>query len=202
MIRTRLARLAGLALLAVAVLLPASVASSKPKPRPPSAPSCAGFSAAAIANALRTGPLTFKSKVAYTCTWEGAPHGHYREIIAIGVVPGIKSIYQTAESDGMKAAAKQHKTFGKLGSRGAPWTAAFFVTGTTNPGTLMACKPDHIRPLSGPPACSGDPAWTATDVDAYNSKLMVSTAAGAELGDIHLSGMIELVREIASGKIR
>ena len=48
----------------------------------------------------------------------------------------------------------------------------------------------------------GDPAWTATDVDAYNSKLMVSTAAGAELGDIHLSGMIELVREIASGKIR
>ena len=66
----------------------------------------------------------------------------------------------------------------------------------------MACKPDHTMPLTGPPACSGDPAWTATDVDAYNSKLMVSTAAGAELGDIHLSGMIELVREIASGKIR
>jgi hypothetical protein len=57
-------------------------------------------------------------------------------------------------------------------------------------------------PPFGPPECSADPGWTTIDVDSYNSKLMVSIRAAGQVGDVYFSHVVELNKEILSGKIR
>jgi hypothetical protein len=60
------------------------------------------------------------------------------------------------------------------------------------------------RTRNGPvwfPACSGEPDWTLINVDSYSSKMMLTIAAAAQLGDVHLSQVIELSKGIISGKL-
>jgi hypothetical protein len=191
----------GLALLGLALATSPAGAKSKPRPTPPSIPSCSGFSASAIARAIASAPLAFKGRLAHICTWQAAPPGHYRELVQIGVIPGIKSVFQKAEHDGAITAAKQHEEFGILGSRKQTWTAAFFVTKVRSNLGLPACKQGHTLPAFGP-MCSSDPPSITANVYAYNSRMMVSAAAGAQQGDLHLSGVIYLVNQIMAGKIR
>jgi hypothetical protein len=102
----------------------------------------------------------------------------------------------------MKTAAREGKDFGALPARHNPWKAAFFVAGMASNGGLESCPPGHTLPMFGPPQCSGDPDWTTINVDSYSSKLMVSVGIGAQQGDVHLVHVIELNKEILSGKIR
>lgn len=167
-------------------------------------PSCSHFSATTLAKVLGTGPLKFKGRTPHSnlCTWEGSKPGHYHQTLSIDVIPGIKSIYETAESDGRENAAKEGRTFGTIPSRHNPWKAAFFVTGTVSNSGLEPCPPEHALPVFGPPGCSGDPEWTTINVDAYDSKLMVSAGTGAQHGDVQLGHVIQLDRDILSGVIR
>ena len=194
--------LAVLALVAAILALTAG-ASAKSKPKPPSIPSCSHFSDNALAKVLGLVKLKYKGKTPHSniCTWEGTKSGHYHQILQIDVIPGIKSVYELAQTTGQKTAAKDHKQFGTLGSRGYPWKAGFFVTGTTSDSGLKPCEPGHKLPDFGPPMCAGDPEWTTINVTAYSSKMMVAAGIGVQLGDAHLSGMVELVKEIVSGKL-
>ncbi len=194
------------ALAALVIAIPALAATSpkKKKEKRPNIPSCTRFSRAALAKALDSDPLKFKDRIPHSnlCLWEAKKTGHYRETVGIGVYPGIKSVYAKAESAGIKTATKEGKSFGRLSSRHEPWKAAFFVSGVVSAAGLEACPPKHKLPKFGPPQCSADPAWITNNVTAYNSKLMVTAAADAQQGDVHLSHVIELVKQVISGKIR
>jgi hypothetical protein len=195
-------------LLACLALLTAvhAVAATSPKKRvmPASIPSCTHLSTTAMAKVLGSPPLEFKGRTPHSnlCTWEAARPGHYHEALSVDIVPGKRSIYKMAESDGMKSAAKERKHFGRLTAAHSPWKAAFFVSGTVFNNGLEACPPEHGLPMFGPPECSADPNWTTVNVDSYDSSLMVSVGAVAQLGDVHLSHVIELNREILAGTIR
>ena len=157
-----------------------------------------------MASVIGTGPLRFKDRTPHSnlCTWQAKVPGHYHELLSIDVVPAYKSVYSLAESDAIKTAAAQHQDFGTLSAHHNPWKAAFFVTGTTTNAGLEPCPPAHKLPKYGPPQCSADPDWTVINVNSYDSKLEVATGIVAQQGDVHLSHMIELNREILSGKIR
>ena len=156
-----------------------------------------------MAKVLGSASLVFKGRPgnANLCFWEAIKPGHYHETLAIDIVPGIKSIYKVAEADGMKNAAKEDKNFGTLSSGRNPWKAAFFVTKSVYNDGLGACPPEHVMPAFGPPECAGDPGWSTIDVDSYNSKLMVSVGAAGQVGDVYLSHVIALNKEILAGKI-
>ena len=190
-----------LVLLAVAIVVP-TVVFAGPKKKQPSIPSCTRLPTKTMAKLLGTGPLKRIHRTANLCSWKGTKSGHYGQLLGIDIIPGIKSIYATAESDGKAAAAKNGDSFGTLSSRHNPWKAAFFVTGTMTDAGLPPCSAKHKRPPFGPPKCSGDPEWTTFNVDSYDSKLMVSVGIAAQQGDVQLSHVIELNKEILSGKIR
>ena len=190
-----------LAFLSLLIAIPALAATSSKK-KAPSIPSCTHLSTAAMAKVLGSPPLKLAGSKANLCTWEAVRPGHYHETLAIDIVPGIKSVYKLAESDGKKSATKEGKNFGTLSLRHSPWKAAFFVTKPSYNEGLEPCSPEHTMPPFGPPQCSGDPSWTTIDVDSYNSKLMVSIGAAGQVGDVYLSRVVELNTEILSGKIR
>ncbi len=197
----RLAIAALLALLALVVAIPALAATVPRKKAKPAIPSCSHLSTTAMARVLGSTSLTLIGKHANLCVWEATRPGHYNETLAIDIIPGIKSVYKLAEADGMKNAAKEGKQFGTLFLRHYPWKAAFFVTKSTYNDGLEPCPPEHTMPRYGPPECSGDPSWTTIDVDSYNSKLMVSIGAAGQVGDVYLSHVIVLNKEILAGKI-
>ena len=189
--------------LAIAIPALAATASKVTHGKSP-IPSCTHLSRTAMASVLGSAPLKFKGRTPHSnlCTWEAVKHGHYHEALVIDIVPGIKSIYKTAEADGRKSAAKEGKTFGTLSLHNSPWKEAFDVSGSTYNTGLEACPPQHKLPRFGPPQCSADPDWTTVNVDSYNSKLMVSVGAVAQLGDVYLSHVIKLNEEILARKIR
>ncbi len=204
--RKRVAGGALLVLLALVVAVPALAATSPRKKSGEShgaIPSCTHLSTTAMAKVLGSPPLELKGRPgnANLCLWEAVRPGHYHETLAVDIIPGIKSIYKVAEADGRKNAAKEGKTFGVLSLRHSPWKSAFFVTKSVYNSGLEACPPGHTMAPFGPPQCSGDPDWTTIDVDSYNSKLMVSIGASAQVGDVYLSHVIKLNEEILAGKI-
>jgi hypothetical protein len=191
--------------LPLVIAIPALAAtSSKVTHRTSHVPKCTGLSRTAMAGVLGSPHLKFKGLVPHSnlCTWEAIRHGHYHELVVVDIIPGIKSIYKTAEADGKKSAAKEGKTFGTLSLSHAPWKEAFDVSGSVYNTGLEACEPGHRQPKFGPPQCSSDPDWSTVNVDSYNSKLMVSVGAVAQLGDVYLSHVIKLNEDILAGKIR
>jgi hypothetical protein len=191
--------------MALLIVIPALATTSAraKKVTPPSIPSCTHLSTATMAKVLGSASLVFKGRPgnANLCLWEAIKPGHYHETLSIDIIPGIKSIYKVAEADGMKNATKEGKSFGTLSSRHSPWKAAFFVTKSVYNDGLAPCAPEHVLPAFGPPECAGDPGWTTIDVDSYNSKLMVSVGAAGQVGDVYLSHVIALNKEILTGKI-
>ncbi|MGA8744677.1 MAG: hypothetical protein WB507_02285 [Solirubrobacterales bacterium] len=193
-----------LASLPLVIAIPALAATSSKATHGRSAiPKCTGLSPTKMASVLGSTSLQFKKKVPHSnlCTWEAIRPGHYRELLVVDIIPGIKSIYETAEADGKKSAAREGKSFGRLTLSHAPWKAAFDVSGSVYNTGLEACEPGHKRAEFGPPQCSSDPDWTTVNVDSYNSKLMVSVGAAAQLGDVYLSHVIALNEDILAGKI-
>jgi hypothetical protein len=192
------------ALTAIISLAP-TAAVSRSAPKLPVPPACSGLSPTAMAKVIGLHTLTFHARTPHTnlCTWEGSRGAsHYRALLMINIVPGIKSIYETALGD----AEKKHG-FGMLTTLSGPWKAAFFVTQTTSGGNLDPCSPEHKLPTFGPPRCSTDPEWTTFAVDSYGTSsyyhqsLMISISLGAQHGDSQLSHIIALNGQVLSGKI-
>jgi len=190
----------------IAIVSPApAAAGAKSTPKPPGPPACSGLSPTVMAKVIGLRTLTFRARVPHSnlCTWEGSRGAsHYRALLMINIVPGVKSIYDTALGD----AEKKHG-FGMLTTLSGPWKAAFFVTQTTSGSSLDPCSPDRKLPTFGPPRCSTEPEWTTFAVDSYGTSgyyrqsLMVSISLGAQHGDSQLSHIITLNGQVLSGKI-
>lgn len=192
------------ALIAVVCLAPAA-AVSESAAKVPVPPACSGLSPGAMLNVIGLHTLTFHARVPRSniCTWEGSKGAsHYRALLTIDIVPGVKSIYETALGD----AEKKHG-FGMLTTRSGPWKAAFFVSQTTSGADLDPCSPDHKLQRFGPPRCSSDPEWTTYAVDSYGTSsyyhqsLMISIGLALQHGDSQLSHVIALNGQVLSGKI-
>ena len=193
-----------LAFLALLIAIPSvSATPLRSRATPAGIPSCTHLSTTAMANVLGSPPLRFKGKTPRSnlCTWEAVRPGHYHEALSVDIVPGKRSIYDVAESDGKKSANKRRKTLRHACCRAQSLEGGVLRQrigfqqrlGSMHTGTRTA----DIRA----PECSSDPDWTTVNVDSYDSSLMVSVGAVAQLGDVHLSHVIELNKEILTGKI-
>lgn len=170
-------------------------------------PNCSALSRSAIAKLAQTGHLKLEKKVGNLCefTGKGEHHGHYKTTLDVQVIPYIKSIWQTAKSDAQSTAAKNGSTYGENSKK------LFFVTGLITGKGKQQCKKDLGKPGHGQskfgPVCATEP--NATHVGVYGNgtdmrnglHLMVSAAVTGEEGDVHLSHMLKLVKDVISGKI-
>ena len=170
-------------------------------------PSCAAVSRSEIAKLAQTGVLTLKKRTGNLCefTGEGEHRGHYKPTLEIQIVPYFNSIWDSAKSQAMKSGSKDGNEFGEV-SR-----SLFFVTGKETGKGLQPCKKDLGTPGRGDskfgPACETEP--DASHIGAYGNgidkrnhlHLMVSVGVTGQLGDVHLSHMIKLAKDVISGKI-
>ena len=165
-------------------------------------PVCSRISRTAMANLAQTGPLKLRKKIGPLCQFTGEHHGHYEPTFDLEIIPYISSIWNTAKTAAQKAGAKPGNSFGQSSSK------LFFESGTDTSSSLPACSPGEKPPKYGPPACAGQPSWVhfgaygnGTDPRAH-ARLMVAAAVSGQEGDLHLSHMLELAKEILSGKLR
>jgi hypothetical protein len=207
MMHLRGARGALLVILAASMMLPAVAAASRASsPRIPSA-----LSRSAIANLVGTGPLTLTQKIGNLCAFTGDRHGHYKPALTIQIVPWSKSLFSRAEGDAVHSAAREHAQFGVVARELKVGKRAFFVSGTMTSESLPRCgseeapAPVPLEIRTGP-ICAGEPALTHITVIGYGPspggvELMVSAAGAAQQGDISFIHVIDLVKDVISGKI-
>jgi hypothetical protein len=191
-------------LLAMALVLSPSAAPAKGHAH---IPKCAHLSRSAMAKLAQTGSLDFRKKIGNLCefTGKGTHHGHYHATFEVQIIPYVKKIWDTAKSDAKSSAAKNGDDFGETNKH------LFFAGGEIKHSDLGKCNKHNDQPGQGGakfgPACKGEPA--ADHFSAYGNgtdkraglKLMVSAGVTGQRGDVHLSHIIELVKEILSGKI-
>lgn len=202
---TRIA-LVGLLASLVAIAL-ASVPSGAPAKGHAHIPSCKHLSQSAMANLAQTGRLDFRKKIGNLCefTGKGTHHGHYHTTFDVEIIPYIKSVWDEAKSKAQATAAKHGDDFGNASKH------LFFVSGEIKNGDLGKCNKHNDKPGEGEakfgPACKGEPA--AVHLGAYGHgtdkraglDLMVTVGVTGQRGDVHLSHVLELAKEIISGKI-
>jgi hypothetical protein len=195
-------------LLALIALPAFAVASHKSSPR---IPDCSALSRGAIANLVGTGPLTLEKKIGNLCTFAGRIPKHYKPALVIQIVPWSKKLFSLAERDAVHSAAREHEQFGMVSSALKVGKRAFFVTGTMTSASLPPCGSEEA-PAPAPlgvrtgPICAGEPSATHINVTGYGpspggTELMVSAGGVAQQGDISLIHVIELVKDLISGKI-
>jgi len=188
-----------------AMTLPAFAAASHTSS--PKIPVCSALSRSAIANLVETGPLTLTKRIGNLCTFTGYRHGHYKPGLTIQIVPWSTTIFSVAERD----AKRSEGTFGVVSKALKVGKRAFFVTGTMTSASLGKCGSEEA-PEESPleirtgPICAGEPALSHVNVVGYGpspsgAELMVSAGGVAEQGDISLIHVIELVKDLISGKI-
>ncbi len=168
-------------------------------------PSCLHLSRGALASLAQTGRLDFRKKVGNLCDFTGAGEhkGHYHTTFDVDVIPYFKSVWDTAKSKAQALAAKHGDDFGENSRK------LFFVSGQfTGKGK---CNKHNDQPGKGEarfgPACAGEPDAEHFGVYGYGKdkrnglELMVTAGLTGQRGDVHLSHMIELAKEVISGKI-
>lgn len=202
-------RWALLVVLAASMTLPAfAVASHQGSPR---IPVCSALSRSAIANLVGTGPLALKTKIGNLCVFTGERHGHYQPGFSIQIVPWSKSLFSLAERDAVQSAAREHAQFGVVSRALKVGKKAFFVSGTMTSASLPPCGSEEAPApvpleLRTGPICAGEPSLTHITVIGYGPspsgvELMVSAGGAAQQGDISLIHVIDLVKDLISGKI-
>jgi hypothetical protein len=193
------------ALLLVAIAVPSTLAAVRKAHSP--IPNCAAVSRHEMATVAQTGHLKLAKQTGNLCVFTGSGEhpGHYKTTFEIQIVPYYNSIWNTAKSDAMRSAARNGDTFGQSSKK------LFFVTGETTGKGLQPCKPDLGTPGKGEskygPVCATEPA--ESHISVYGNgidrrshlHLMVSAGVTGQRGDVHLSHMLELVKEVISGKI-
>jgi hypothetical protein len=170
-------------------------------------PKCTHVSRKAMAKLAQTGTLDLLKKIGNLCefTGKGEHKKHYRPTFEIQIVPYFSSVWNLAKSKAKSTAAKNGDDFGETNKH------LFFVSGEIKSSDLGKCNKHNDKPGQGGakfgPACKGEPVadhftviGNGTDKRA-GLKLMVSAGLTGQRGDVHLSHMIELVKEILSGKI-
>lgn len=197
-------------MLAALITLPAfAVASNKSSPM---VPDCSLLSRGAIASLVGTGPLKLEKKIGNLCTFAGRIPKHYKPALVIQIVPWSKKLFSLAESDAVHSAAREHEQFGLVSSALKVGKMAFFVTGTKTSASLPPCGSEEA-PAPAPlevrtgPICAGEPSLTHVTVTGYGpsrggAELMVSAGGVAQQGDISLIHVINLVKDLITGKIR
>jgi hypothetical protein len=132
-------------------------------------------------------------------------------VLAIQIVPWSRKLFSVAERDAVSSAAREHSQFGVVSKALKVGTKAFFVTGTTTSASLPPCGSEEA-PAPAPlevrtgPICAGEPSATHVNVVGYGpspggAELMVSAGGVAQQGDISLSHVMTLVKDLISGKI-
>ena len=193
-----------MSLLVAIAITPIVAAAKKPSG---GIPNCAVVSRGEIAKLAQTGHLKLEKQIGNLCVFfgEGEHRGHYKPGLDIQIIPYIKSIWDTAKSDATKSAGKNGDTFGQSSK------ALFFVTGVTTGHGLQPCDKDLGTPGRGQskfgPVCATEP--DATHISVYGNgtdrrnhlHLMVTAALIGQQGDVHLSHVIQLVKDVISGKI-
>ena len=116
-------------------------------------------------------------------------------------------MFAGAEASAAAKAKKEGATFGVVAKSLKVGKAAFFVTSSVNDAGMPPCEPGAELPLVGPPVCSPEPTLAKFTVIGWGpykgsgAQTMASTAATAQAGDVTLSHMITLVKDLLSGKI-
>jgi hypothetical protein len=174
-------------------------------------PVCSALSRTAIANLVGTGPLALEKRVGNFCTFSGKKLGHYKPEFVLQIVPWSKSVFSQAERDAVSSAAREHAQFGVVNRALKVGKKAFFVSGTMTSASLPPCGSEEA-PAPAPleirtgPICAGEPALGHVNVVGYGRsprgvELMVTAGGAAQQGDISLIHVIELVKDVISGKI-
>jgi hypothetical protein len=168
-------------------------------------PSCNRISRTKLAKLAQTGPLTLRKKIGPLCEFTGHIAKHYEPAFDLEITPYTKGLWNTAKSAAMHAAAKNGSNFGKYSKK------EFFVSGDYTDKGLSPCTHRDGSPGKGEskfvPACSPEPEAVHEEAVAYGTdkrkglKLIVSAAVTGQLGDVHLSHMLELAKEVVSGKL-
>ena len=192
-------------LLASLAILPAVASSKTASKHHGHIPSCSKLSRKEIENLAQTGTLKLQKHIGPFCAFTGHHPGHYEPTFELGIIPYIASIWETARSDATASAAKNGSDFGQVNSH------LFFVSGANTSAGLPPCTAGYGSPGKGQskvgPACAGEPSMVHYSVYGNGTDtrlhlhLMVSAGVTGQQGDVHLSHVIALVKEIISGKI-
>lgn len=202
----RLSGAAAVAALTVSVALLPGVAASRTSRTKRHIPNCKKLPRSKMADIAQTGRLTFRKKIGNLCEFTGHHPNHYEPTFDITVVSYKKSIWDSAKSQAQSTAAMEGSDYGDV-SR-----SMFFVQGNLTDKGDAPCNKHNGKPGKGGskfgPACIPEPDAVHIGVyghgtDKHNGlHLMVSAAVTAQKGDVHLSHMIKLVKDVISGKIR
>lgn len=205
LLRERSTKRVLVALLVVSAVTFPAIASSKTKKPKAHFPSCSALSHKALADIAQTGTLKLEKKIGNLCIFYGEHRGHYKPALDVQMIPYIKSIWDLAKTDAVKSAAKDGDDYGQVNSK------MFFVSGKKSDAGLPPCSKDYGSPGKGQskfgPACSPEPdlehfTVIGNGTDKRNGlHVMVSGALSGQEGDVHLSHVITLVKEVISGKL-
>jgi hypothetical protein len=168
-------------------------------------PSCTHIERTKLAALAQTGPLTLRKKIGPLCEFTGHIAHHYEPLFELEIVPYTRTIWDTAKASAMHSAHKNGDDFGESSK------TEFFVSGKLTDKGLEPCQAGHSTPGKGAskfgPACDPEPAAGHYSAYAHGTdkrnglKLIVSAAVTGQLGDVHLSHMLELAKEVVSGKL-
>jgi hypothetical protein len=193
-----------LAVLLLVALVPASAArTSKGRHK---FPSCSSLSRSKLPDLAQTGRLRLQKKIGPLCEFTGHHPKHYEPTLGLEIIQYSTNVWDTAKSDAEKSAARNGSDFGEVSSD------EFFVSGTYTDKGLPPCKKQDGSPGKGVskfgPVCSPEPAANHYEAIARGNdrragvKVMVAAAVTGQRGDVHLSHIIELAKEVVSGKLQ
>lgn len=168
-------------------------------------PSCLHISRTKLAALAQTGPLTLRKKIGPLCEFTGHHAKHYEPQFELEIIPYTKKIWDTARSDAMSSASRNGSDYGEFSK------TEFFVSGKVTDKGDPPCRRGDGSPGKGKsklgPVCTPEPnadhyAAYAHGTDRRNGlKVMVSTAVIGQQGDVHLSHMLVLAKDVVSGKL-
>jgi len=182
-------------LAALAAAGPVLVSAQRSTPGP--IPNCATLDPSSIASLLTVPALTLEKNTGPLCTFTGKKPSRYLIEVDITIIPYSDSVWGAAEN----AAIKRHDYKQESAN-------LFFSDRTVTSHGLPPCNLGDQKAGQLGPKCSGEPdqnVYTVVGRGNYKTptgpKLMVTAATSAQSGDIYLGHVIELVKEILSGKI-
>lgn len=168
-------------------------------------PSCSHISRPALANLAQTGQLTLRKRTGNLCEFTGKHPGHYEPRFEIELVPYSQQLWNTIKSDAQSSAAANGDQFGQASPK------EVFVVGRSTDSGLDPCKKEDGKPGKGEskfaPACAPEPDAVSISVYGHGTDkrlhmdIIVSSAVTGQAGDVHLSHMLQLVKDVVSGKI-
>jgi hypothetical protein len=192
--------------LAVALALP--VAASSANTSPPQLPACAHFSLSQLRQIIvGDEPLKFAGRTAGAdiCTYHGHLSGRYHLLLQIALFPGSKALFKKLKADAQKSAQAQHAQYHVVKQRNPQIIS---VNSITTDSGLPACQPHQSLPDFGPPQCHPQPPWYKSTASAYGTlkgtrqNVIVTAGIGAELGDVSVGSMVQVCKDILSGKLK